>query len=244
MDYALLLSGGNGTRTGSDIPKQYVKPEDSPMMVTFALRTLLMCSRIDAVYVVAESKWRSLILADCNRSGFSTDKIKGFADPGINRQASILNGMEEIINRVSGAAGKGIGHDDTILVHDAARPYLKELLIHSCYDALCGHDGVMPVIPVKDTVYMSGDGRSVSGLLDRQRIFAGQSPELFVFKPYHQANIALLPDRIQRINGASEPAVMAGLDLIMIPGDEDNVKVTTAADMEKFMAAATEHKGE
>ncbi|MBQ8956634.1 MAG: 2-C-methyl-D-erythritol 4-phosphate cytidylyltransferase, partial [Lachnospiraceae bacterium] len=103
-----------------------------------------------------------------------------------------------------------------------------------CYKALSGHDGVMPVLPMKDTVYLSDDKKSVSELLDRSRVFAGQAPELFYFKPYYEANMKLMPDKILEINGASEPAVMAGMDIVMIPGDERNFKVTTDADMERF----------
>ena len=43
-----------------------------------------------------------------------------------------------------------------------------------------------------------------------------------------------MPDMILKINGASEPAVMAGMDIVMIPGDEANFKITTDADMERL----------
>ena len=81
---------------------------------------------------------------------------------------------------------------------------------------------------------MSEDGRSISSLLNRSKIFAGQAPELFRLKPYFEANMALLPDKIKMVNGASEPAIMAGMDIAMIQGDEHNYKVTTDADMEKI----------
>ena len=43
-----------------------------------------------------------------------------------------------------------------------------------------------------------------------------------------------MPDRILEINGSTEPAVMAGLDVVMIKGDEGNFKITTAEDLERF----------
>jgi 4-diphosphocytidyl-2-methyl-D-erithritol synthase len=99
----------------------------------------------------------------------------------------------------------------------------------------------MPTLPMKDTVYLSDDGSSVSKLLDRRKIFAGQAPELFLFKPYYMANTALLPNKIMRINGASEPAILAGMDITMIPGDEDNFKITTMADLNRFMDIKERH---
>ncbi|MBR5765493.1 MAG: 2-C-methyl-D-erythritol 4-phosphate cytidylyltransferase, partial [Lachnospiraceae bacterium] len=89
--------------------------------------------------------------------------------------------------------------------------------------------------PMKDTVYLSEDGKGITGLLDRKSVYAGQAPELFKLKAYYEANKRLLPDDILKINGASEPAVMAGMKIAMIPGDETNVKVTSALDLEKYI---------
>lgn len=106
--------------------------------------------------------------------------------------------------------------------------------ISDCLKAAKGHDGALPVLPMKDTVYLSENGKMVSSLLDRGKIYAGQAPEAFVFGKYYEANRALLPDKILEINGSTEPAVMAGMDIAMIPGDERNFKITTAADLERF----------
>ena len=43
-----------------------------------------------------------------------------------------------------------------------------------------------------------------------------------------------MPERILQVNGSTEPAVMAGLDVAMIPGDEGNFKITTKEDLERF----------
>lgn len=43
-----------------------------------------------------------------------------------------------------------------------------------------------------------------------------------------------MPERILKINGSTEPAVMAGMDIVMIPGDENNFKITTKEDLEIF----------
>ncbi len=238
MNYAVILSGGTGNRINTDIPKQYIRKGDdvnvfSPMMITCAIKPILSCEKIDSVYIVANDERRDLIMSDVKEAGLNVSKIKGFANPGTNRQKSILNGILEILKSSNDDISL-FNDNDTILVHDAARPFLSDKMLDDCYETLIGHDGVMPVLPMKDTVYMSEDGKGISGLLDRSKIFAGQAPELFRLKTYYEANMALMPDKIQSINGASEPAIMAGMDIVMIPGDEHNYKVTTDADMEKF----------
>ena len=65
-------------------------------------------------------------------------------------------------------------------------------------------------------------------------MYAGQAPETFRLGTYLEANCALLPDEILRINGSTEPAVLAGLDIVMIPGEEQNYKITTEADLRRF----------
>ncbi len=226
---AIFLSGGTGSRAGSDTPKQYLKA-GGHMMATYALKPLLNSDRIDAVVIVAEKEWQESILSDAKSAGLPTEKICAFALPGKNRQLSILNGMTEIEKSVHNL----FMVTGTIMVHDAARPFLSVEFLDRIFDALPGHDGVMPVLPMKDTVYYSEDGKSVGKLLEREKIFTGQAPELFVFDKYLKANRDLLPDRILGINGSSEPAIMAGMDIAMISGDEKNIKITTAKDLEKF----------
>lgn len=156
------------------------------------------------------------------------DKFRGFSAPGKTRQLSILNGLRDILQYASGT--------DSILIHDAARPLLSGELISACLSALDGYDGVLPVLPMKDTVYFSEDKRTVTSLLERQKLFAGQAPEAFRLGKYFEANDRLLPDRIYVINGSTEPAVLAGMDIAMIPGDENNFKITTQADFKRFEA--------
>lgn len=234
MNYAIVLSGGTGTRAGADMPKQYVKV-NGHMMVTHALTPVLESGHIDKVCIVCADEWKEEILNDVRAAGLDEAKIMGFAKPGDTRQLSILNGILFIIEEIGKTGSNEIG-DDTVLIHDAARPFLTEDLIGRCYEALSGYEGVMPVLKMKDTVYLSKDGKNISELIDRSTVFAGQAPELFCLKPYHEANLRLLPDEIYKINGASEPAVMAGMKVAMIPGDERNVKVTSAEDLEKYIS--------
>lgn len=238
MVTALLLSGGTGTRMGVNTPKQYIEVNGRPI-ISYCLECLFTHENVDAVQIVADVAWQETILDCMERLQYGEGdgtvsgnmnrgigKFRGFSAPGENRQLSILNGLEDI--------GKYAADSDYVLIHDAARPLLSAKLVSECLEAAAVHEGALPVLPMKDTVYCSEDGERVASLLERSRIFAGQAPEAFLFGKYREAVRALLPERILKINGSTEPAIMAGMDVAMIPGDEGNFKITTRADLERF----------
>lgn len=225
MNIAIILAGGTGTRLGSDIPKQYIEINGAPI-ISHCMRTFALHADIDAIQIVADAVWHEYLKKWMQNVDAVGEKWRGFSNPGTNRQLSILNALEDI----RGYAGAG----DLVMIHDAARPFLTSEFITACFAAAEGHDGVLPVLPMKDTVYFSKNGKSIDSLLDRDCIFAGQAPEVFVLGKYYQANRALLPEKIYSINGSTEPAVMAGMDMAIIPGDENNFKITTQMDLERF----------
>lgn len=223
MNIALILAGGNGSRLGTEIPKQYVLVKGRPV-IAYCFDVFFRKQNIDAVQIVAEENWHSYIQQHVPEK--TQYKLKGFSNPGKNRQLSIWNALNDMQRYAS--------PDDIVIVHDAARPCITEQLLEDGLHAIEGHDGIMPVLPMKDTVYYSSDGKSVVSLLERSHIFAGQAPEFFRFEKYFEANQKLVPEKILQINGSTEPAILNHMDIVMIPGEEKNFKITTKADLEHF----------
>ncbi|MCM1101778.1 MAG: 2-C-methyl-D-erythritol 4-phosphate cytidylyltransferase [Clostridium sp.] len=218
MNIALILSGGTGSRLGSDIPKQYLEVGGRPV-IAYCLQTMEDHPLIDVVWIVAHPEWRDFI------KSWAGVKLRGFSDPGENRQLSILNGLTDI---------RGYAPDDAVvLIHDAARPLVSARTVTECVEGCAEHEGVMPALPMKDTVYCGVDGR-IESLLERKKVIAGQAPEAFRLERYFQANRMLTRDGILAVNGSTEPAIMAGMDVCYIEGDERNFKVTTIEDLERF----------
>ncbi len=226
MNIAIILAGGTGSRVASDIPKQFIELSGQ-MMIMHSLKPFADSKMVDGIQIVAGEEWREKIESEiCGGSDAElTRKFNGFSDPGENRQMSIYNALKDIDSSFDDVGG--------VIIHDAARPFVTVEDIDECLKALSSHDGAMPVLPMKDTVYFSRSGKKVDELLNRNCIYAGQAPEAFRFAEYLRANEELLPDKILLIKGSTEPAIMAGLDVAMIPGNQLNFKVTTREDLDR-----------
>ena len=240
MNIALLLSGGTGSRIRSEVPKQYIRVGDQ-MIVTRSLCRLMGHGLIDGVWIVAAREWQDAIVEDvCNALRDSAgnaeeylqwkQKLLGFSAQGDTRADSIYRGLLDLRQCMDPM--------DVVLIHDAARPMVSQELITSCLMACATHDGAMPVLPMKDTVYESADGQVITRLLERQHVYAGQAPEAFRYGKYLEAYRRLSPAQIASLHGSTEPAIMAGMDIAMLPGDENNYKITTPMDLKRYQQEA------
>ena len=228
MTIAILLSGGIGSRMKTDgMPKQYLPLCGRPIL-SYSLQTFDAHPEIAGTVIVADAAWRARITEWMEQDGIR--KFVAFADPGETRQFSIFNGL--------GKAAECCSNADAVIVHDAARPLVSTALISKCLEALPGHDGVMPVLPAKDTFYLTDGHGKVTQLLDRSALAAGQAPEAFAFRKYYEAHLQMPREELLKINGSTEIAVLSGFDIVTVEGDERNIKITTPNDLvlaEKYL---------
>lgn len=224
MNYAIILSGGVGIRLGGEIPKQYIEVGGKPILM-YCVETIERAQSVDGFCVVAAPVWQKQISEWIKKSGCT--KFLGFAEAGKSRQHSLLNGLHFLMER-------DITDQDKVLIHDAARPNVTSTLINNCFEALKDADGVLPVIPVKDTMYLSKDKKQISGLLNRDEIFSGQAPEAFDLNKYYEIHQNMTDEEIGAVRGTAEIGYKKGLKVSIIDGDENNYKITTEVDLQKF----------
>lgn len=221
MNIALILAGGIGSRMRmGTLPKQYLVIHDTPL-IGYCLRVFEKHELINHIVIVADKTWR-LFLDDWLNAN-EIKKFIGYADPGASRQVSICNGLQ-YVNSICPAT-------TNIIIHDAARPLVTAALITECLEGLRDTDGVMPALPLKDTCYQSLDGRTISGFLPRKLLFAGQAPEAFRFQSYLAAHQNMSEIELSEISGSSELAYKKGLQIKLIQGSENNIKITTQDDL-------------
>lgn len=223
MNIAIILSGGCGSRLHSAIPKQYIKVGNRPI-IQYCLETFQQYSGIDKLIIVSNPSWQKYVMGILDHARIS--KFAGFAAAGSSRQHSIVNGLK--------VAQKIASPNSYVIIHDAARPFVTVDTIENCIKTLQVADAVMPVLPVKDTIYLSEDGMKISGLLNRNHLFAGQSPEGFHLERYLLLHENMTEQELGLVRGSSEIAYRHGLKVAFIAGDEHNYKITTQEDLNKF----------
>lgn len=220
---AIILSGGIGSRMGTDRPKQYIEVQGRPI-IAYAIDAFARRNDIGRIVVVVANEWKSYVEAALQH----VKQPIAYTSPGATRQLSVFNGLE--VCRTQGCADNAI-----VIIHDAARPLLGADIIDRCIAGIEeGYDGVLPVVRVKDTIYQSEDGKTISRLLNRQQLFAGQAPESFRLKPYYDLHTRISPNELLRINGSSEVAILGGLRVKIVEGSERNFKITTPEDLSHF----------
>lgn len=217
---ALIVAAGRGSRFGGPLPKQYALLDGEPV-----LRRTISVFRdtpaIDRVLVVIGPEDDARYAAATQGLGLPR-AVQG----GSSRQQSVLNGLEAL----AAAA------PEFIAIHDAARPFVRPADIEACLAAASanGVDGAILGIPLADTLKRVGAGGTISETVPRRDLWRAQTPQVFRFAPLlaaHRAAASLAADETTALTDDAAVAERAGLTLVMVPGSEDNRKITTTADL-------------
>ena len=212
---AIIVGAGRGHRFGGPLPKQYRMLAGEPV-VRHALRAFATHPQVTQVIGVIHPDDQEMF--DAAAKGL---KIAGSTAGGAERQDSVRNGLEYATQLAGGQA------PDLVLIHDAARPFVSHRLISEVISALNDASGVIPALPVVDTLKRGADGLVVD-TADRTGLYRVQTPQGFRFAEISAAHAAA---KGQKLTDDAAVAEAAGLTVALSLGDEDNFKITTEADL-------------
>ncbi|MDP9097328.1 MAG: bifunctional 2-C-methyl-D-erythritol 4-phosphate cytidylyltransferase/2-C-methyl-D-erythritol 2,4-cyclodiphosphate synthase [Pseudomonadota bacterium] len=203
---AILVAAGSGQRFGADRPKQFIECAGKPVVRWAAER---LAPHVTLLQPVGDRAALTAALTGIEHLPA--------VDGGATRQDSVRAGLDALAPFAP----------DFVLIHDAARPYLPEATIPALLAALADCDGAIPTVPVADTLKREADGR-VASTVARDGLHRAQTPQAFRFTTI----LALHRDHAGQ-QGATDDAAMferAGLDVAMVRGHEDNIKLTYQED--------------
>lgn len=226
--WAVIPAAGRGTRFGGDVPKQYLEVDGRPL-IEHALDALLSHPRIAGAVValaVDDVRWPGWR----QRHGKPVLRCGG----GAERADSVLSALH--------ALPVDVAPDALVLVHDAARPNLHAGDIDRLVDAAIAHvDGAILAAPVRDTLKRamdSGPTPTIETTEPREHLWRALTPQAF--------RRDLLLDALQRAlaDGVSVTDEAMAVERLgrhprLVEGREDNIKVTTPADLALVACAMT-----
>jgi 2-C-methyl-D-erythritol 4-phosphate cytidylyltransferase / 2-C-methyl-D-erythritol 2,4-cyclodiphosphate synthase len=213
---AVIVAGGSGLRAGGEKPKQYRSIGGKPL-IWWTLKAFAEHPGISHVQPVIAAGHEAMFAEAASGLAVEAPVIGG-----ATRQASCRIGIEAV-------ARYG---PDKVLVHDAARPFASRDLISHVIARLDHHPGIVPGLPVADTL-KHAPGGLVQRTVDRAGMWSIQTPQGFDFKAILAAHRAAVAAGAIDLSDDSAVAERASIEVAVIPGRSENRKITTAEDVQE-----------
>jgi 2-C-methyl-D-erythritol 4-phosphate cytidylyltransferase / 2-C-methyl-D-erythritol 2,4-cyclodiphosphate synthase len=211
---AVIVAGGRGLRAGGEIPKQYRAVVGVPVIRS----TLGLFTAHPEVSIV-----QPVIHADDAERFRDASAGLDLAPPvegGATRQGSVRAGLEALARE----------KPETVLVHDAARPFASPALVSRAIAAMADSKAAIPVLPVTDTVKTVDGSGQVVETLDRSRLVTVQTPQVFAFSDLLAAHRRAAEAGRDDFTDDAALAEWAGMAVSVFAGEPGNVKLTTGDD--------------
>ena len=203
MAVALVVAAGRGERLGTPVPKAFAILAGRPM-VEWSIAVLQEVAAVTEIVVALPA-------------GVAVPAGTIGVPGGSQRSHSVR------------AALAAAPDDDVVLVHDAARPLVTPELVAACLDAVHGADAAIAATPVTDTIKECEGGR-VTRTLDRSRLWAVQTPQVFRRDALERA-LAQDDDVVAAATDDAALVEALGGKVRIVPAPRENLKVTTALDL-------------
>jgi 2-C-methyl-D-erythritol 4-phosphate cytidylyltransferase len=211
--WAVIAAAGRGERLGLDRPKVFAKLGGRPMLAE-SLERFDASDWVDSIVVAAPPDWEEPVILLAEE--LSCSKVVAAVPGGDTRAASVRAALAEVSDDAA-----------VVLVHDAARPLVSEDVIERLMTTLNeGWDGVVPTLPIPDTVKRV-DGDQVAETVDREQLVVAQTPQAFIWP--------VLRDAVASGGAATDCASLVeahGGRIKAVLGDPRLVKITDRSDLE------------
>jgi 2-C-methyl-D-erythritol 4-phosphate cytidylyltransferase/2-C-methyl-D-erythritol 2,4-cyclodiphosphate synthase len=217
----IVVAAGRGTRFGGE-PKQYREAAGRPVLSHLLARAAAI-PQIGPIIVVTRpddnAQYRDAVM----RSGAPLEKIFN-APGGFTRQQSVRNGLEFL-------AGAGFPDQSIVVVHDAARPMLSEVVVLRALLAASSSGAAIPVLPLADTVATLDASGALTGNPDRSSLRIVQTPQAFRFGPILSAHRSMAENDRHDFTDDASLCAAAGQRVTSFEGDPALFKITLESDL-------------
>ena len=215
---ALILAAGQGSRAGTDIPKQF-RQIGGKAVLAHSVEAFARHPAVGEVFLVIGAGQQETV-----RTMIGDHQVTALIEGADSRRGSVRAGLEAIA---------ATGGADRVLIHDAARPFISSSMIDQLLAALEQAPGAFPALPVADTLVKS-TGNIAGDIVDRSGLYRVQTPQAFHFESIIRAHRAW--DSSREATDDAQMLREAGHDILMVPGDERLEKLTYPQDFARAEA--------
>lgn len=215
MVSAIILAGGRGKRMEAGISKQFILIKGKPILY-YTLERFINCSLIDEIILVLPKDEIEYCKKEViNKYSLKVDKI---IEGGKERQDSVFNAL------------KSLNDSNIVLIHDGARPFVSKEIIENGIKYAKQYGAAAPGVMPKDTIKVRDENGFSSETLDRSKLIAIQTPQIFkkdiivnCHKKIKEEDIAVTDDTMV--------VEHYGHRVYLYNGEYTNIKVTTPEDL-------------
>lgn len=223
---AVIVAAGSSQRMGSD------KLLHNLGIMPVLARTLLAfqdCDLVDEIVVVTRMEKIMEVAGLCKK--YRIEKASKVISGGATRMESALAGVSEVKSRAK-----------LIAIHDGARPLVSVELIERTIRAAAQYKAAVPAVKSVDSLKLVDDKDTVTGSVDREHVLRVQTPQVFEADLIKGA-LSYAAEKKLPLTDDCSAAELMGIKAHVVPGEEDNIKLTTPRDM-LFAAAILKDRGE
>lgn len=224
MIFAGILAGGVGSRMNiSDMPKQFLMLGEKPIII-HTLEKFLLCERVDQIYIGVHPSWM-LHMQDLLEKYIRVRKEQiHIVAGGTDRNSTIMNLVDAI------EKDYGVSEDHYIITHDSVRPFVTSRIINDNIDTVLKYKACDTVTGAIDTIVMSEDGKVISDIPDRKKMYQGQTPQSFQMNLLKKMYYELTEEEKAILTDACKIGVVRQTPVHLVEGEISNLKITTVSD--------------
>ncbi|HBE01129.1 MAG TPA: 2-C-methyl-D-erythritol 4-phosphate cytidylyltransferase [Spirochaetia bacterium] len=214
---AIVLAGGRGERFGGKTPKQFTMLGNKPLFM-HCVHTLAACPEIYGIVIVTGREW---LLKTVKLAGiYRAKKLISVVSGGSTRTESAWAGLRALEK----------DPPENVLIHDAARPFLKRKTVSSCINALAKHTSIIPAVPCAETI-IETKNMFIRKIPDRKNLCAVQTPQAFSYRLIKKIHELAREKKINATDDAGLVRTLSRSRVYVIDGDPGNIKITYQQDI-------------
>lgn len=214
---AVVLAGGSGKRMNASVHKQYLLIKEKPVLY-YSLKVFEESAVDEIVLVVGAGEIDYCRQEIVEKYGFK--KVKAIVTGGKERYHSVFEGL------------KAIQDADYVLIHDGARPFVDDEIIHRTMLSVKEYQACVVGMPVKDTIKIADEKQYAKETPERKYVWMVQTPQAFSYSMIYDAYERMLQNENTAItDDAMVLESMTSHRVRLIEGSYRNIKITTPEDL-------------